>query len=342
MNTFTRYSVFLLLFAGLSVPVRAGNPKGFKDFFKKKETVAETAAPSAVTAHFNLGKSFHIVASHEDKEGMQAARKIDAFLQTKGVHAEVTNVKARRNIIVQQVQSIPTVAPEIQDAYLVEVSKNQVLVRFTSPLSAVWAYNAFVSLYGQRDNVLSKITKKNKNYLKGDRLIATQGEEGDSDVVDFTKQEGADVARAKAVIDQCKKNDILSVYLVFVSGQGWKVESDVMKLVNPFDNLCASGGFDYRSVNEIGDYAADNGVTVIPVFDFVSEDNPCFLQFTGHPVHSVEGLRFSRAFLDEFCKRTSFETVSLGRKVDDEEIRRKYVVPLVEVLEKHGRKAVLY
>ena len=323
----------------MAVPAQGG----IKDWFRKKGESTEVNLSVSATASFNLEKSFSIVASQEDKEGLLAANKIDAFFKKKGLsHSMVTNVKSRRNIIVQQVSTIPTVSPGTQDAYLVEVSKNQVLVRFTSPLSAIWAYNALVSLYTERDNVLSKLTRKMKRHLRGERLIATQGEGVDSDVVDFTKQAGADVSRAKSVIDQCKKNDILSVYLVFVSGQGWKVESDVMKLVNPFDNICESGGFDYSAVNEIGRYGEESGVTIIPVFDFVSSDNPCFEQFTGHPVHSVEGLRFSRAFLEEFCKRTSFETISLGRKIDDEEVRRKYITPLVEVLEKHGRKAVLY
>lgn len=331
-------SVFSLSFVltNTSKSYAQENKSGFiNNIFSKNDGVGDKQAD------FSLESSFNIVSSFEDKPSSALSDKVFKFLSKKGVDkAMQSQVVAGRNIVIKKVDKLDS-NPQAVDAFAINVSKNRITIHFTSPLSATWAYNKFKTLYNNKENIFTKITKKDKRSIEGVAISDINGEDGVSDIIDMVVKQ-SDMAGAKALIEKCFKNDILTVYMVFISKDGWKVKSSsVMDLVNPKEDICKRGGYNYSDMEELNRYAKEFGIEIIPVLDFTTQDMSYFVETTGHSIHSIEGLRFTKAFIDEFCSKTSFETISLGFKTENADVIRKYIKPLVEIVEKNKITAIM-
>ena len=294
----------------------------------------------AVIADFSLDTPFNVVAAVEDDEAQTLAKNIVAFLKSHGNNNAVrTNSLDKRNIILSKANDLEDVSGS-EDIYSMRVTKNSIILNFTSTTAMYWAYGAFVSHYTEKQNFFQKLMKKKKSFIKGIDVVENSGDDTAWGILDLVHR-ATDIASVRKDIQGCLSKNVSTVYMVFISPRGFKVESDVLKMMNPSGVLCSGGGYTYDEINEIYLYAKSKGVEIIPVFDFATEENPAFFSYTGHNVHSVEGLRFSRAFLKEFMEKTSFPSVCLGKEPEDVKVREKYINPLADVINAEGKSAVV-
>lgn len=301
----------------------------------------ESPSTARSVAKFSLEEPFSIVSVQEDAQALSFSRRLNKFLAEKGCNVmTMSNIMAGRNIIISSVDKIPGTSQDTQDAFSVLVTKDMIEVHFTSAVAMNWAFSTLIADYDDSGNFFSKMFKKSKPHFAPLNHIGSTGDEAGSDIIDLTGRT-ASMPDVERKLRACLANNITTVYLVFVSGKGWIIESNILKLVNPTEPVVAAGGYTYEDINKMYIVATNLGIEIVPVLDFVSAENKVFEEFTGHPVHSTEGLRFSKSLLKEFCQKTHFTTICIGQEPTDPVVKRRFVDPLIEDATAAGRKCVV-
>ena len=329
MNLFKRFAAALIVL--ISADVYAGEPfAAISGIWDKM--------PFAGTTEFSLEKDFSIVVSPDDAVAQAFAAKLQLFLEMRGITAfGFSNFAAARNITASTVDSVKG-----GGTYSICVGKNLVTVNFTSPAAMNEAYTALIAGYTDKTGFFKRLTRKNnRRFVKADEVPSKAPVTADrADVVDLMSQ-SVDCETVKARLHKASTAGVTTVYMVFMNDKGWKINSSAMSLVNPDAAAPAGHCYSYSQVRDIKNTADNLGMKIVPVIDIATAENPAFEGFTGHPVHSTEGVRFTRAMVREFCLNTGFGTVCLGDDPDDETVARRFIEPVVAEIEHAGGTAVM-
>ena len=287
---------------------------------------------------FGLEKRFSIVTSPNDAVAQAFADKLRIFLQRSGVaDFDLSNFASSRNIMAASVDSIKG-----GGNYSVDVSKNLITVNFTSPSGMNGAYSALTAGYTDRVGLIKRLA--NKRYRRFTK-VEHSGRQSVSaseriDIIDLLAHD-VDCQAVKGRLHDASSAGATTVYMIFMNEKGWRIESPVMSLINPDDLPPAGDGYSYPQIREIKSTADNLGLKIVPVIDIATAYNPAFEQFTGHAIHSTEGLRFSRALAKEFCSNSGFPTLCLGKEPEDKAAVRRFIEPVAAEIEAIGGMAVM-
>ncbi len=286
-------------------------------------------------ADFSLEKSFSIVVSPDDAVAQAFAAKLQLFLEMRGITTfGFSNFAASRNITASTVESVKG-----GGSYSIRVEKDLVTVNFTSPATMNEAYAALIAGYNDKTGFFKRMMRKNNRRFTSVDAVPTDISTADrADVIDLMSQ-GIDCEAVKARLHKASAAGVNTVYMVFMNDKGWKIDSRAMSLVNP--EASVERRYSYSQVRDIKSAADNMGMKIVPVIDIATAENPVFESFTGHPVHSTEGVRFTRAMVKEFCANTGFGTVCLGDDPGDETVARRFIEPVVVEIEQLGGTAVM-
>lgn len=298
-------------------------------------------AESATIDKFSLVTKFNIVSMPEQPMSELLSKRIADFLKRKGLTTAVrSNIETSRNIIINYVDIIEGYGRG-DNVYRLKITKNNILIEYTSSTALYWAYDALIKQFVENHSFATKIFKKNKFYFEKSYIVSNEGDESGSDVIRLT----AGTLNEKRITEHINKallSNISTVYIELLTSKGCKLRCKSIEVFNPTSNYLSSDAITIDELERLNQYAQSMGISLVPVLDLSNPENEILTQFTGHNIFSVEGLRFSRALLKEVCEGTSVMVVCLGRKVNDEMTQLKYIDPLVEMLHKNGKRAVAW
>lgn len=292
-------------------------------------------------ADFDLDREITIFSNSNQSENAMFCTRVSELLKSKGSQdVKIARSRGTNNINIEKVSMIVGVDRAITDAYCIKVYKNSVDVQYMSAKSMAWAYQALRKIIVENQSFFQKIFGQRSLYIQASSLCETSGATGTFEVVDITQNQ-MNVETLKKHISSAAMNNKFIIYLKLVSTKGVSIMSELISSVNPFIEL-ANGGLTYVQLNELHDYANKNGIELIPLLDLVSEDNVYFENYTGHKLHSTEGLRFSKGLINEFALKTKYEVICLGGEPANGKIKEKYIDPLVEIFNTYGRDVVIH
>lgn len=106
--------------------------------------------------------------------------------------------------------------------------------------------------------------------------------------------------------------------LIVVTPTDWMVESPVITDIIGNNKLYSSknGYIGIEQLKEVIDKAKEHDIKLSISLQLDSENQP-ILDFTGHSIYSVEGMRYLRAVLSEWHNKCNLENVSIKTKIDD-------------------------
>lgn len=235
--------------------------------------------------------------------------------------------------MVSTISGVPSQEP---DAYSISVYKDYIDIKYTSTTSLRWVSDALFSLYNEKKGLLSKgIT----NYIASGKVCKWKGDSAKGAIFDATVANYT-VSQLITELSKLVSNNISTIYLYLITADGWKIENRTMHLVNPKEDITKGRGYRSTDLEVILEYARKEGVEIVPVVDFTTSDNALFKQFTGHEVHSVEGLRFTKAFIRELCESCNYERISLGGQIENS-VQEKYLSPLVVIVKENGKEPII-
>lgn len=297
-------------------------------------------AENSKIGNFSLGKKFNVVTKPDQKMSMLLSKRITDFLKTKGINNAVrSNISSTRNIIINHLDMIENYGRG-EHAYRIKVTRDNIIIEYTSSMSLYWAYDAFIIGFVDKQNIITKVIKNKRFFIKEMNITSNEGKESVSDMIRISS-ETLTIQRIKNHIDKAATSNILTIYIELLSKKYCKLNSRSINVFNPNGSFASKDAITVEELESLNQYALSVGVTIVPVLDFSSADNEKFISFVGHKTFSVEGLRFSRAILNDLCKGTSLTQICLGRKINDKLIQLKYIDPLVDMLHKNGKRAVV-
>ncbi|MDE7355892.1 MAG: hypothetical protein K2N21_03865 [Rikenellaceae bacterium] len=287
---------------------------------------------------FVLEHRFGIVAESDDRLAVMFANRLQSFLEGKGVAAVgLSSGMASRNIVAR------TVSREGDVHFCsVDVDKGMVVVEFTSAEAMNWAYSALTDSYTDTKGFFKRSSGKgDRRFAAMETTMSTAVAEQRSDVIDLVALP-VDVEAVKRRLGQALSEGCATVYAVMLNRSGWKMESRTMRLVNPDDVQPAGECYSFAQIEQIRLAADKMGIELVAVIDVSSPDNKAFKSFTGHDIHSTEGVRFTRALVREFCYSTGFKNICLGAESEDETIKRRFIKPVEDEVVRSGREVVKF
>ncbi|MEG1934391.1 MAG: hypothetical protein RR141_00225 [Rikenellaceae bacterium] len=307
--------------------------------FQKKSSASVRS--NGKLSNFDLAREITIYSSSAQGENAMFCTRVSELLKSKGSpDVKIARSKGAYNINIEKVSMIVGVDRTITDAYCIKVYKNSVDIQYMSAKSMAWAYQALRKIIVENQSFFQRIFGQKSLYIQASSLCETSGAQGTFEVVDITENH-MNVETLKKHISSAAMNNKFIIYLKLISTTGVSVMSELISSVNPFVEL-ANGGLTYGQLNELHDFANKNGIELIPLLDLVSEDNTYFENYTGHKLHSTEGLRFSKGLINEFALKTKYEVICLGGEPANGKIKEKYIDPLVEIFNTYGRDVVIH
>lgn len=300
--------------------------------------VQSVNAQNQSIANFTLTTNFNIVADINQPTSELLAKKISSYLRKKDITTStISNITSHRNIIINHVSSIENFADK--DAFSLYVTKDNIYIKFTSSTSSFWAYQALIAKLGSKQNIINKLSKKNKYLFYATSIASNEGEESGTDLIRFVTTSKS-MAELKERINKAQSANISTLYIEILTTKGCKLKCNTIDIFNPNQSYISDGSITISQLEELNEYAKSLDITLIPIIDLSSGENNPLSTFTGHPIHTAEGLRFSKALLKEVCDGTTLDTVCIGYKIGDETIKTKYIEPLVELLHHNGKKVI--
>lgn len=171
-------------------------------------------------------------------------------------------------------------APENNgNVYSIEVSGGSISVEYTSPLAASDA----ISYLGELYRGLGR-----RKRMAGQNIIGWNTNHSSS-VFRWTEP-GTEIPLYATRVEMMLTDPV----------KGWIGACDVLHAVDYHESLYEGAMLTYADIEAERQKLLDNGVLeVLPVFDLTTT-NRCFEEVTGHPMLSVEGMRFVTLLLDAY------------------------------------------
>lgn len=285
---------------------------------------------------FSLKKPFNVVSNPSSRTESIMSKRISKLLRAKGATVTESNGLSARNIKLLECDKIDGAPEKEKDVFSISVYKNTIEIRYTSPKSMRWAYTKFNQLYYDKGGVLSSNAS---GLIKGGTVCQWSGVDAGGLFIDMTV-EYKSISDLTKEMDAAIQRNISTIYLSFISPSRWCIESKTLKLVNPIEDICQGEGYSMMDLKVIYDYSQREGIEIVPVLDFSSENNNIFKKYTGHNIHTLEGQRFTKAFTNEFCQQCEFDRISFGGKIEEKR-EKEYITPLIDIVKSYSKDAII-
>lgn len=224
-----------------------------------------------------------------------ASESLAGFLGNEGITVS-RNSRSGKHVLMRmrQVESIPLVPRGSRNGYSIRVEPNRIVIEYISVQGLSLACYQLENLIKREAFTRGTISKK-----RSLPCYEIRGWMTDEDLAAF-RQQAPDVE--------------IPLYATTVEAmltdrqKGWLPQTDVLAKIGYTDALYDGNACSYGTLQQGWRQLSGKGVEVIPFFD-LGGTHERFEQITGHPMLSVEGMRFVSALLDDFFTNTSFPAV---------------------------------
>lgn len=237
---------------------------------------------------------------------------------------------AKQQLIVSLVEDLPEIPLNKQEAYLLTVTKNRIVIQATASEGVYWAMQTLKQLI---------IEKGRKSYIEG------------CEIVDYPafRIRGflQDVGRKYISLDELKQEiDKLSQYKVntfhwhLTENLGWRLESKIFPMLNDRENFVREVGRFYtlEEAKELVAYCKERHVLLIPEIDMPGH-SLAFRKAFRHDMQSKEGMIILKLLLDEVCETFDVSYLHIG--TDEVQFTNPEFVPeMVRYVREKGKKAI--
>ena len=194
-------------------------------------------------------------------------------------------------VSLKQTEAIDRVPEGAIDAYRIWIGSSTIGFEYTSARAAAMAVQAFED-FAEKHRMEFRRLKRLPCYdIRGWRTGRNGG------TFRWTEPESVVPPDASAV--EMRLTDPV---------KGWIGAGAVLKAVGYNEPLYSGASVTYADIEETNRQLVAEGIDVYPVFD-LSGTNERFEQVVGHPMLSVEGMRFVRMLLEAYFTETSFGSV---------------------------------
>ncbi|MFI3287271.1 MAG: hypothetical protein R3Y61_02205 [Rikenellaceae bacterium] len=196
-----------------------------------------------------------------------------------------------------------------RDSYKVTVKKNKIVVQYTDLELLEDAIAQLYKLEGEGSS--GRIIRGAVVSYAKDRAAKIKIRTNSAGIYDgiSKKQSNSDIQ--EAIRAQVASDDKKFIFAI-VNKSLFRVDFDVFKEVNPsMASICTAESYSKEEILSIVQYAEGRGGSFVPALDLLS-DNAAFESFTGHKIHSVEGMRFVRAIIEECANVWGVQAICVG------------------------------
>ena len=230
-----------------------------------------------------------------------AVQELARFFETKNIPR--SNHRRSVKIVFSPLRTIPSLPADMPDGYRIILHSGRIDIDYTSSRAAMLAVRTLESLYNKHIRAVNARKRIPCYEVRGwmtdnDRIVA-RWTGPDSDIP----------LHAFAV--EMRLTDPL---------KGWIGAGTTLERVGYHTSLYTGASVTYTDIETIRGQLAADGIDVLPVFD-LSTANDRFEEITGHPMLSVEGMRFVRMLLEAYLNETS--SVSIGFIVPEGRYRQQ-------------------
>lgn len=195
------------------------------------------------------------------------------------------------------------------NSYKLTVKKNKVLIKYTNPEMLEDAVAQLYKLEGESNG---------KRFIRGATVFYARNASGEinirtngAGVYDGISKKQSQEDIEQAIRAQANSDDKKFI-LAIANKSLFRADFDVFKDVNPsMPSICTSESYSQDEIIAQREYANTRGVTFVPALDLLS-NNTAFENFTGHSAHSVEGMRFVRAMIEQCANEWGVTALCLG------------------------------
>ncbi|MCD8185331.1 MAG: hypothetical protein LUD68_02410 [Rikenellaceae bacterium] len=219
----------------------------------------------------------------------EAFEELRDFFQEQGV---LLHTVGSRKSITLQIRHSPVMAhvPDGADhGYAIRITPLIISVEYQTPQDAALAVRQFTEIY--RRQVTRKELIRKKVHLPCYEIRSWLTEQ---EIKPFRwTAPGTEVPLGTATVEMWLTDPI----------HGWYGAADVLAQVGYQEPICTTAASTYTDIEAERVRLMKGGTTVVPVFNLCGANRP-FEQVTGHPMLSVEGMRFVQAILGSFLEET--------------------------------------
>ncbi len=245
-----------------------------------------------------------VVKGCDEKTRVEISEKI---LATDGIAMEGFFAKS----FLPSIKFHPTASVEGKaTAYQIVVKKSRVEVRYTSAEMLSLAVEQLFGLFTVQNGrwVIRGATVS--LYRDSSTISLRSNREGIYDGITTELSE----KQLKRAIDSKRTDKFI---LAMGNSSLYRVNFKVFEAVNPnCKNISKEIYYTTEEILSLVQYAKSKGTEFIPALDLLSE-NSAFEEVTGHSIHSVEGMRFVRAMIEECAESWGVKTLCIGTKRSD-------------------------
>lgn len=203
------------------------------------------------------------------------------------------------------------------EAYCIEVGKSKVAITYTSQEMLDRAvkqfYFLFDSPYGQRlirgVNVCHYADQPQKSTVKRNK----------AGIIDGVTTVLTTAQVESAIRAQLRSNPNSYFTLAIINRQMFRFDFNALRTLNANAKAICPADAKY-SIDQIRRFVAtarEAGGEFVPAIDLLSNNAP-FEAYTGHPMSSVEGMRFVRAIIEECSRTWGIKSICIGRRANCE------------------------
>lgn len=195
-------------------------------------------------------------------------------------------------------------------AYQIVVKKSKVEVKYTSAEMLSLATEQLMELFTIQNGrwVIRGATVS--LYRDSSTISLRSNKEGIYDGITTELSE----KQLKSAISAKRTGEFI---LAMGNSSTYRVNFKVFEGVNPnCKNISKEPYYTTEEILSLVEHAKTKGTEFIPAIDLLS-DNSAFEEVTGHSIHSVEGMRFVRAMLEQCAESWGVKTLCIGTKRSD-------------------------
>ncbi len=196
-----------------------------------------------------------------------------------------------------------------RDSYKVTVKKNKITVQYTDLALLEDAIAQLYKLEGEASG--SRVIRGAVVSYAKDRAAKIKIRTNAAGVYDgiSKKQPTSDIQ--EAVRAQVASDDKKFIFAV-ANKSLFRVDFDVFTDINAsVASICTEESYTKEEMLSIVEYSKSRGGDFVPALDLLS-DNSAFKDYTGHSIHSVEGMRFVRAIIEECANAWGVQAICVG------------------------------
>lgn len=247
-----------------------------------------------------------------------------------GQRYKVASAETRPLIIVERVDDLPEIPINKEEGYMLEVTKNCILIRAISGKGVYWAKQTLKQLL---------VTKGNKAYYEGCKIIDYPAFR----VRGFMQ----DVGRTFMSLEELKREiALLSQYKINVfhwhltENQGWRLQSlryPELNAPSSYERMPAQY-YTLQEAKELVTFCKEHNVLLIPEIDMPGHSR-AFEKAFGVAMQSEKGMAILKELLDEAIENLDVPYIHIGT---DEVVfsNPQFVPEMVGYLRNKGKKVI--